>query len=124
MRFVYKPEGAEPRSWDFAPDRLLNVEAIAIEKVTGLTLAGLMAGIKASSMTAITGLLWVLLKRGEPSLRFEQVQFSLSEVDFEVDDDEAADILASLEAKQDRTDDEQAALDLLHSQGVTAAPKG
>lgn len=124
MRFVYKPEGAEPRSWDFAPDRLLNVEAIAIEKVTGLTLAGLMAGIKAGSMTAITGLLWVLLRRKEPTLRFEQVQFSFSEVDFEVDDEEAADIAAALEAMPERTEGEQQALDLLRSQGVTAAPKG
>jgi hypothetical protein len=127
MKFVYKPEGAEPKSWDFAPDRLMNAEAEAIERHTGLTFGEFVDKISATSFLAIHGLLYVMLKRTIPTLKWDEVQFSLADVDFELDDAEAADAVRELADKQKvgtLTDAEQATLTKLLEQGVEASPKG
>lgn len=61
---------------DFDPGKLLNVEAIAIERKTGLTLMAVLAGMATGSMTAITAAVWVMRKRANPKLMFEQVVFN------------------------------------------------
>lgn len=80
-----------------------------------------MEKFQAASMLAIHGLLYVLLKRNDPTLRWESVQFTLSEVDIQADDEELADARASLEAKaasEGLSDAEQAALVTLIEQGA------
>lgn len=100
MRFIYKPEGAEPKSWEFNPTKLMNVEAEAIEKHTGMTFGDWADKVGSGSVLAIHGLLYVLLKRTTPTLRWDDVQFCLDDIDFEIDDDEAVDIRDALEEKQ------------------------
>jgi len=70
---IYKPEGADPRQWTFAPDKLLSSEAEAIEKVTGTTYEEFGQALIKGSVRARRALLWVLLKRDEPTLRHSQV---------------------------------------------------
>lgn len=88
MKFVYTPEGLEPREWEFEPAKLMSPECIAIEKLTGLTFAEWADAAKRGSVQATHAYLWVLLKRDEPTLTPKQVQFSPSEVDFQPSDDE------------------------------------
>jgi hypothetical protein len=98
MQFVYKPEGTDPKKWPFAPEKLMSPEAEAIERHTRMTYGDWTQAVGNGSMLALHGLLFVLLKREEPSLKWEEVQFSLSEVDFELDADELAESIANLEA--------------------------
>ena len=84
-KFVYSPEGAEPRSWEFDPTKLMSPECMAIEKLTGLTYAEWLGAVERGSMGAIHALLFVLMKRDNPTLEADQVQFSLSEVEMQAD---------------------------------------
>ena len=60
--------------------RLTNVEAMAIEKVTGLELGSFHEKLKAGSALAMTAWVWVLAKRQEPTLRFGDVEFDMAEL--------------------------------------------
>lgn len=86
---------------DIDPAKLLNVEFIAIERATQgrLTMNALNKAMQAGSMEAITALVWVLRKRHEPQLRFDDVTFSLMDVEA-LDDDgnvvDTADALSDL----------------------------
>ena len=97
MFFVYKPEGAQERRWEFEPTKLMSPEAEAIERNTGMTYQQWTQAVRDGSMLALHGLLYVMLKRTEPTLKWESVQFCLDSVDFELDDDETAEAIANLE---------------------------
>jgi hypothetical protein len=80
-----------------------------------------------SSMLALHGLLYVMLKRGIPTLKWDDVQFSISEIDLEVDDDEGAQLLEALEdrvAVGDELTPEESALWAKLKEQVPAGPKG
>ena len=98
-KFVYKPEGVEPESWDFDPAKLMNPEAEAIERHTGMTYGEWLEALGKSSMLALHGLRYVFLKRKRPTLKWDDVQFSISEVDMEMSDEEAAEALSGLEVR-------------------------
>lgn len=99
MQFVYKPEGAEPKKWDFDSGKLMNVESEAIERVSKMTFGEWTDAVQRGSVTALHALLWVMLKRGEPTLAYDAVQFNLSEVDFELSDEESAETRTVLETR-------------------------
>lgn len=99
MQFVYKPDGVEPRKWDFAPEKLMNVESEAIERVTKMTYTEWGHAVERGSVTALHALLWVLMKRSDPTLTYDAVQFSLAEVDFELSDEESAEALSAMDAR-------------------------
>lgn len=125
-RFVYKPEGVEPHSWDFDPNKLMNPEAEAIERLTGMTFGEWLQALGKSSMLALHGLLYVMLKRELPQLKWDDVQFSMSQVDIEIDDDEGAELLEALEARVAAGDDlsvEETALLAQLKESVPAVPK-
>jgi hypothetical protein len=88
MKFVYAPEGAEPKKWDYNPNRMMSPEAEAIERHTGMTFGEFLQKCGQGSFLAIHGLLYVMLKREYPTLKFDEVQFCLDDVDFEPDDDD------------------------------------
>lgn len=114
MQFTYTPEGSEdePQVWDFEPGKLLNPEAEAIEKHTGMTFGEWQQKVLNGSVTALHGLLYVLLKREIPTLRYDQVKFRVDEVTFEFTDEEKRAIIKALdEARADGPlDDQQLAL--------------
>lgn len=99
MQFVYKPEGVEPKRWDFDPDKLMSPEAEAIERLTKMTYGEWKEAVQRESITALHGLLYVMLKRTNPTLKWDEVQFSTSELDFELDDEETARLVAVLKAQ-------------------------
>jgi hypothetical protein len=120
MKFVYKPEGVEPRKWDWDPDKLMSPEAEAIERHTKMTYKEWFDAIGRGSMLALHGLLYVMLKRSNPKLQWDEVQFSAGEVTFEMSDEEAAEALASLEARTDLTPEEEAVRDDLRQRDIPA----
>lgn len=127
MQFVYKPEGAEPKKWDFDPDRLMSPEAVAIERLTKLTFAEWTEAVQRGSVLALHALLYVMLKREIPSLKPSEIEFSMSEVDFELDDDETARVIAALEDQEkdgSLSPQDAATLELLRSQHADDAPAG
>ena len=87
-KFVYTPEGATPKSWDFDPMRMLSAEVEVIERKTGMTFKQWNEALTEFSFTALHGLLFVYLKREIPTLKWEDVVFMASELDIEADDDE------------------------------------
>lgn len=84
-RFVYKPEGADPRSWEFDPDLLPSSEAEVIEEYTGWAYPEWWGHYRRGSMKAAHALLFVMLRRDAPTLEWDQVQFTISEYDIEAD---------------------------------------
>lgn len=116
MRLIYSPEGAEPQSWDFEPRKIMNPEAELIERYTGWTFEEFGQQFLKGSTLARHALLYVMLKRKTPGLRFEEVQFAMGEVDVVFGDEEMRAFRAALEEKRDSVgldDKEQAALDEL-----------
>jgi hypothetical protein len=61
--------------------RFTNVEAMAMEKVTGWDLAEIEAKLNGGSVMAITAFVWVAAKRHEPTLRFTEVEFDMTELE-------------------------------------------
>ena len=87
MRITYSPSGGPVEEWEFDPTRLMVAELDAIEKVTGLT--GLNAfgeALNNMSASALRALVWVIRKRADPPLRYENVDFAIG--DLSIGDDE------------------------------------
>lgn len=80
---IHVGEGDDRQTHDCDFNKILNVEFIAIERVTGLTLTDLARGLMESSAVTVTALVWVLRKRTEPTLRFDQVEFVMADVEIE-----------------------------------------
>lgn len=113
MKFIYQPEGAEPREWEFKPERLMNPEAEAIERLTNMTFGEWVEAVPKMSMLALHGLLYVLLKREMPTLKWDEVVFCADDLRLDLDDDEKADMRRQLLAKESSgqiTEDEREAL--------------
>lgn len=100
MKLVYAPEGAEPREFDFDPSRLMSPEIEVIERQTGMTYGQWIEAMGNGSFTAFHGLLYIMLKRTAPTLKWNDVQFSVSDIDFQMDDEEAAALRKALEDKR------------------------
>ena len=80
MFLVYKPEGADERRWTYEPEKLLSSEAEAIERKTGWTYEEFGIQLVKGSTIARRALLWVLLKRDDPTLRHEQIDIPVGVV--------------------------------------------
>lgn len=107
MQLTYRPEGKEPTVWPFEPQKLLSSEAIALEKVTGFTYEEFGQQVLRGSMLARRALLWVYLKRGEPTLRFDQLDPPVEAIELSFDPDELTKIRDEVFKNQDLTDSER-----------------
>lgn len=122
MKLTYTPEGSDkPQTWRYEPDKMLSSEAIAIEKVTGWEYEDFGSHLVQRSVLARKALLWVLLKRAEPTLRFDQIDPPVSAIELEYDLDELTAIRAQVEKSKQWTEEELLeALELLDSEIVKA----
>ena len=128
MLLTYKPEGAEERSWAYAPDKLLSSEAEAIEKVTGLTYSEFGAALIKGSASARRALLWVFLKREDAPLRHSQVDVPVGCISVDFEPAELVAIRDALADNRELSDEERdaalSALDeLIAADEVDEAPK-
>jgi hypothetical protein len=99
LKVIYTPEGADPREWDFDPGKMHDVEAIEIEKRTGLTYVEFGERFLKGSILARKALLFVLMKRTIPTLKWDELQFTISEVEVNFDAEEKAQIVGALQKK-------------------------
>lgn len=99
-RLIYRPEGVDPKVFDFKFDRLLLPECVEIEKSMGPGFdyyADAQRLFFSGNAALWFALLFVLLKREQPTLRRESlahVHAGMLDADFS--DDEAADVAARL----------------------------
>lgn len=114
-KFTYKPEGAEPKTWDFSFGKFMSPERIVIEKLTGLGWAEFQHALGRDSTIAIHALLYVLLKRENPTLTPDQVQFCDDDVEGGPTTAEAQEMLADLLAvpEGERDEDDVVTIDRL-----------
>lgn len=73
-------------SHDFDPASITNREAMAIEKVTGMTFGQWSDALKERSVLAMTAMVWVVQRRSQPALRFSDVDFALGALTVATDD--------------------------------------
>ena len=100
MKFVYAPDGVDPMSWEFDPNKMINAECIEIERRTGWDFAEWLERFKRANMAAVTAYLYVMLKRETPGIKYESIQFTMSDFNFEPTDEELAEARHNLEAKK------------------------
>jgi hypothetical protein len=77
-------------TYEYRPGKLLNVEFAEMERVTKTIGADLEQAIDKGGVNAMTALIWVLRKRQEPTLRFEQVVFNVEDLSIEVVNDDGS----------------------------------
>lgn len=109
MQFVFKPEGAKPKSWTFVPGKLMNVESEKIEELTGWTYAEFGQQLMTGSTRAYHALLYIFLKREIPTIKYDEVVFAYDDIDLDLDANERRDIIARMREAGDDLDPEQRA---------------
>ena len=67
---------------------LTNTELIAIERATGMTMRQWINGLIGESVIAFTAFVWIVQRRAEPLLDFEDVEFGLVDIQLDLDDEE------------------------------------
>ncbi|WFF07257.1 hypothetical protein O7622_01250 [Micromonospora sp. WMMD1076] len=76
MFLVYRPEGGEEQRWEYRPGRLRVMEMEAIEQHTGLAYAtDFKAQLLKGQTSARRALLWTMLRRQHPTLKYADVDF-------------------------------------------------
>lgn len=74
--------------FDYDPSRMLNTEAIALQKVTGMRMQEWGAALAEGDAFAMTGLVWLLYRRNGREVPFDEVEFDIGSLD--IQDDEVA----------------------------------
>lgn len=87
MRIIWTHDGNE-KTWDIAISKFMNVEMIAVERATGLPVPAFIVGVYSGSMLARTALLWILRKREEPTLKFDEVELEIGGLDIQDPDED------------------------------------
>lgn len=101
MIVTYTPADGEKKEWRFEPRKLMSPEAEAIEKVTRWTFQEFSSKFLAGSMLAYRAVVWIMLKRENPPLRFDDVSICLDDVWVSFDDQETAQVREALLADPD-----------------------
>lgn len=80
MKFIIEGE-----TYDYDPDRLLNTEAIALQKATGMTVKQFGAALAETDPVALTGLVWLAMRRAGKEVPFDELEFDLGSIAVEDD---------------------------------------
>lgn len=84
MYVIYQPEGQEePTRFKFDPRKLMSPEMEKLESLTGLDYGDIVEKVQARSAKCRRALLFVLLKREHPVLKYEDVTFAAGELKIE-----------------------------------------
>jgi hypothetical protein len=88
-------------TYEFDPQKFLNVELIAVERETGFTSFEWQSKLASGSAIAATALFWVLRKRKGLVQQFDEIEFDMSTlvVDFRTPEEVAAAEKVEAEAK-------------------------
>jgi hypothetical protein len=109
MIIIYQPEGQDERRWDLRGTQILHSEGEAVERVTGQTWAEVEQQLSRGSARSMRAVAWVLVKRGEPTLRYSAFDPPLGAVQIDFDHEERAVLREEIEKNPDLSDAERAA---------------
>lgn len=71
--------------FDYDPNRMLNTEAIALQKVTGMRMQEWSTLLTEGDAYAVTGLVWLLWRRAGREVAFDEVEFDIGSIELEDD---------------------------------------
>jgi len=67
-------------NWMFDPDKLMNVELMAVEREFNMPGGDFEEGLNKGSLTAVTALIWILLRRHvDPATLWQTIEFTMDE---------------------------------------------
>jgi len=72
--------------FDYDPSKMLNTEAIALQKVTGMRIADWTKALTEGDAYALTGLVWLLWRRNGREVAFDDVEFDIGSLDLQDDE--------------------------------------
>lgn len=82
MLFKYKPADGDSQEWVIDFGKMRSMEAEAIERQTGMAFrTSFLQSLERGSMLATRALLWTMLRRVHPTLKFPDVDFAVEEVE-------------------------------------------
>jgi hypothetical protein len=120
MIITYSPEDGDVQEFEFLPAKLLSPEAEAIEAVGGAawdTFEQFGEKFLRGSIRAYRAALWVMLKRQNPKLRFQDLTFKIGEVTVNYTKTELTKLKEALEVADDVDEGQrQAALSQINSE--------
>lgn len=76
-------------TYDFDPQSMTNIEAMALERAVGMTMGEWQKALQDGSTTALTGIVWLAMRRRDPGVKFSDVTFAFGALRVEDDEDEA-----------------------------------
>ncbi len=117
MYLIFRPADGDEQRYQFDVNKMPNIDAEAIERVTDWTLGEWQQKMQAGSILANRALLWILQRRIHPTLKFAAVSFTIDQLDAELEPDEL--IAARDAATQDDNIDEAeraSRLEAIHQQ--------
>lgn len=83
MLVIYTPEGGERQQFEYHPTELLSFDAEAVEDVGGPTwdtYEGFVGRLTDGNFKARRALLWIMLRRSNPTLRFFDLVVRVDEI--------------------------------------------
>ena len=122
MYLRYTPEGSDTQEWPISLGKFRTMEVEAIERMTGLDYGTefkqkLMKGNGA----ARRALLWTVLRRAHPTLKYVDVDFADDEVVLQMDTDELTELRDAVATAPMSEDERTLALDAI-ARDIEAAP--
>ncbi|GAA2092298.1 hypothetical protein [Actinomadura alba] len=124
MYVIYNPTGGDERRWEYKAEDLPSSEAEDIEDATATTFDEFQVALLKGGARARRALLWVLLKRNTPGLRFADVSFRMGELQIEFDSAEKSRLREGVAKAKGLSDsDREMALQLLADEDEGEDPK-
>lgn len=124
MIVKYAPAGADEKTWDYKAEDLPSIDAEDIEDAMGITFDEFQVKLMTGGAKARRALLWVMLRRDEKTLKFNDVAFKMGEVSVDFDSEELKRIRDAVVADKTMTDDvKESVLAVLDEKGPVEAPK-
>jgi hypothetical protein len=84
--------------YDYDPSKMLNTEAIALQKVTGMTVPEWTTALQTGDAYALTGLVWLVYRRNGREVAFDEVEFDIGGLELAEDEEPADPTLPPVEA--------------------------
>lgn len=121
MYVIYKPSDGDEQVWEYDPNKLMCAEREVIEKRTGMRFADWTEEVVQGGSLARRALLYVMLKRTHPTIKWDDVDFAWDQLDVEFSREEFLEIRqAILDDDTVSTDEKTQALAGLDEQLKTA----
>lgn len=124
MFLIYTPDGQEVQRFPVKLGKLRSMEIEAIEKRTGWDYGTDFAQhLQKGSALARRALLWTMLRRQHPTLKFDEVDFAHDELELAYDKAELEEILAGIDAAPYDTEAQRAAAKEQIVEAMKTAPE-